>query len=370
MYLFKYYRPDFYFEKAIRYNELYFSSPAQLNDPNDLNLKYRFDNKLNLWKLLLRLECSYSHKDLSQILNLGKKGIYQGLNKIFKSKRITNNLEELDNIFETHKADIQKILYDNMLPINEIESKIYENEAEAEKFLVNLCEQSIKERLYRKIIPAVCSVSFSSKALDSMMWAHYAAGFGGCVVIYKTTHSDFYNLPSMKLKDNIFSKLFIDLTIKPIQYNNKIKEVSLLGYDHNAFELFFIKNRFWRYESEYRMFISEMNSGIENERNIRNYVNRNSGHIFYHEANAIKGIIFGPKMSFLKKEEIWQIVKSNMENTDLELCYFFDTQLSSSGKIKISMGHKAEKYQGYGLSKEPMSKTELSDVLRELEVTH
>lgn len=118
------------------------------------------------------------------------------------------------------------------------------------------------------------------------------------------------------------------------------------------------------------MFISEMNSGIENERNIRNYVNRNSGHIFYHEANAIKGIIFGPKMSFLKKEEIWQIVKSNMENTDLKLCYFFDTELSSSGKIKISTGHKAEKYRDYGLSKEPMSKTELSDVLKELEVTH
>lgn len=87
MYLFKYYRPDFFFEKAIRYNELYFSAPAQLNDPNDLNIDYRFDNKLKLWDILLRSPCDKSYKNLSHILDLSNLKIHKGLNRIFRGKK-------------------------------------------------------------------------------------------------------------------------------------------------------------------------------------------------------------------------------------------------------------------------------------------
>ncbi|WP_273826884.1 DUF2971 domain-containing protein [Providencia rettgeri] len=370
MYLFKYYRPDFLFDKAIRYNELYFSAPAQLNDPNDLNIVYRFDNGLNFWTLLLNSQCEYSHKDLSQILDLNKLNIQQGLNRIFRSKRIKSNLEALDELFDDHRAEIQEILYDNMNHINIIDPKIYGAEPNPRQFLVTLCEQSIKERLYKKIVPAICSVSFSSKALNSMMWAHYTAGFSGCVVIYKAKQSIHDKLPYMELKDNLLSMSSFKFDIKPIKYSNQTKEVSLLDPRSDTAELFCIKNRFWNYESEYRMSIAEKNIGIANERSTKKHVNRNLGHIFHHETSAIQGIIFGPRMSSLKKEEIWQVIKSNMEIRESELCYFFDAELSLSGKIKISSGQQAKKNQGKMLSKNKISEANLPNILKELGITN
>ncbi|MFA1646200.1 MAG: DUF2971 domain-containing protein, partial [Enterobacteriaceae bacterium] len=70
MYLFKYYRPDFFFDKAIRYNELYFSSIEQLNDPNDLKTSYFFEDRVDLWQSLLESEVSLGVKNLKDFLDL------------------------------------------------------------------------------------------------------------------------------------------------------------------------------------------------------------------------------------------------------------------------------------------------------------
>jgi len=58
--IFKYYRPNIYFEKAIRYNEIYFSANHELNDPNDLKATYYFEDNPALWKKLLALDTSKS----------------------------------------------------------------------------------------------------------------------------------------------------------------------------------------------------------------------------------------------------------------------------------------------------------------------
>lgn len=370
MYLFKYYRPDFFFDKAIRYNELYFSAGAQLNDPNDLSIEYRFDNNLMFWNVLLRSPCEYSFKDLTQLLDLSDSKIHKALNKVFKGKRIKGNLESLDALFEMQTNEIFEILYNN-LSFDSIDKTIYENQSDPKDFLARKCETGIKERLYKKITPAVFSVSFSSKALERMMWAHYAAGFSGCVVIYKAQKisSGNDNHIEMKLTDSLFSNNFFSFPVKPIKYSNQSKEVSILDPRSNIVDLVLTKNRFWRYESEYRIFVPEGNIGINGERNIKGTVNRNSGHVFHHENNAVQGIIFGPRMSRLKKEEIWQIIKSNMMNTNAKSFYFFDAVLSSSGKIDILNGQIAQKNQGYDLYKTTLTQVELLSVLNMLGIS-
>ncbi len=372
MYLFKYYRPDFFFEKAIRYNELYFSAPAQLNDPNDLNIDYRFDNKLKLWDTLLRSPCDKSYKNLSHILDLSNLKIHKGLNRIFRGKKIKSSIESLDSLFDSHVDEIRKIIDDGLLPINVIDSAIYGNIPEPRQYLVSLCENSIKERLYRKIVPAVFSVSFSANALDRMMWAHYAAGFSGCVVIYETQdfNIDGIPYPGMKLRENLFSSDKFNFPVKPIKYSNQAKEVSLLDPSANVAELFLTKNRFWRYEAEYRMFIPEANAGIGSERHVQRRANRNIGHIFHHDANVVKGIIFGPRMCEMKKESIWNCIKSNMENSNSTICYFFDSELSASGKITISKGQRAEKMKNFPLFRNKLSQTEMAKVLKEIGITN
>ncbi|MFJ5490571.1 DUF2971 domain-containing protein [Pectobacterium carotovorum] len=360
MYLFKYYRPDFFFDKAIRYNELYFSARAQLNDPNDLNIIYRFDNNLKLWDFLLHSPCEYSYKYLAHILDFADLKIHKVLNKIFKGKKIKGDLESLDALFDTHANEILSVLYECLLPLEKIDSAIYKNQPDPKIFLAKQCEIGIKERLYKKIIPAVFSVSFSSKALERMMWAHYAAGFSGCVVIYNA--QEFTPQSSnirMQLRDNLFSSNLISFPVKPITYSNQSKEISILDPTSNVVELILTKNKFWKYEAEYRMFIPEGNMGISGERDIKNSVNRNSGHVFHHETSTMQGIIFGPRMNNLKKEEIWQNIKSNMINTNAELFYFFDAELSQSGKINISNGQVVQNSQGYDLYKTALTQPEL-----------
>lgn len=371
MHLFKYYRSDFFFEKAIRYNELYFSARAQLNDPNDLNIDYRFDNKLKLWDVLLRSPCDKSYADLSHILNFNNLKIHNGLNRIFRGKKIKSGLESLDNLFDSHVDEIRKILYDGMLPLDEINPMIYENIPDPHQYLVTLCENSIKERLYRKIVPAVYSVSFSSNALDRMMWAHYAAGFSGCVVIYETQAFSFEDMTysGMQVRENLLSPHRFNFPVKPIKYSNQVKEVSLLDPSANVEDLFLTKNRFWKYESEYRMFIPEANAGIGSERHSEGRVNRNVGHIFHHDTNAIKGVIFGPKMSSMEKENIWNCIKSNMENSNSKICYFFDSELSASGKITISKGQQAKKIKNISLFRTGISQTNMDNILKTLGIT-
>lgn len=364
MYLFKYYRPDFFFDKAIRYNELYFSARAQLNDPNDLNIDYRFDNNLKLWDLLLRSPCEYSYKDLTHILDFSDLKIHKVLNKIFKGKKIKGDLASLDALFDTHTNEIFDILHECLLPLKEINTVIYKNEPAPKQFLAKQCEIGIKERLYKKIIPAVFSVSFSRKALEPMMWAHYAAGFSGCVMIYSAQElTSTINNIRIQLKDNLFSDYPVSFPVKPITYSNQSKEISILDPTSNILELILTKNKFWKYESEYRMFVPEGNIGIGGERNIKDSVNRNAGHVFHHETNVMRGIIFGPRMSKLKKEEIWQVIKSNVMNTNAELFYFFDAELTQSGKINISSGQVAQKKHGYDLYKNDLTQPELIDAV-------
>lgn len=367
MYLFKYYRPDFFFDKAIRYNELYFSARAQLNDPNDLNIEYRFDNKLKLWDILLRSPCEHSYENLTHILHLDDLKIHKLLNKTFKGKKIKGDLDSLDALFNIHANEILDALYKCLLPLDEIDSVIYKNESDPKQFLAKQCEIGIKERLYKRITPAVFSVSFSNKALERMMWAHYAAGFSGCVVIYSAQESaSSSNNLRIQLKDNLFSSQTISFPVKPITYSNKAKEISILDPTSNIFGLVLTKNKFWKYESEYRMFVPEGNIGISGERGIKDSVNRNAGHVFHHETSAMKGIIFGPRMSKLKKEEIWQVIKSNVINTSAESFYLFDAELSQSGKINISNGQVAQKMRGYDLYKTDLTQPELSHVMNTL----
>ncbi|EBJ3542594.1 DUF2971 domain-containing protein [Salmonella enterica] len=369
MYLFKYYRPDFFFDKAIRYNELYFSARAQLNDPNDLNIIYRFDNNLMHWDFLLRSPCEYSYRNLTHLLDLGEFKVHKALNKIFKGKRIKGNLESLDALFDTHDNEILGVLHECLLPLNDIDTAIYENEPDPKQFLAKQCETGIKERLYKKIIPAVFSVSFSSKALERMMWAHYAAGFSGCVVIYKVQENRNVNYVGMQLTDNLFSKDYVNFPVQSITYSNRSKEISILDPTASIIELILTKNRFWKYESEYRMFVPEGNIGIGGERDIKDSINRNTGHVFHHKTSTIQGIIFGPRMSKLKKEEIWQVIKSNIINSDADLLYLFDTELSPSGKINISNGQIAQHSQGYDLFKTDLNQVELFNILNMLGIT-
>ena len=105
MFLFKYYRPDFFFEKAIRYNELYFSSTDQLNDPNDLKTSYFFEDNASLWQKLLESEVFLGVRELKHILDLDDQRLAKELCRIFLGTPVDGSIEQLQEVWGIHYLD-------------------------------------------------------------------------------------------------------------------------------------------------------------------------------------------------------------------------------------------------------------------------
>lgn len=110
MFLFKYYRPDFFFDKAIRYNELYFSSTEQLNDPNDLKTSYFFEDNIPFWQALLESESSSGIKQLNVLLDLKDQNLAKELCILFLGTSIDGTIEGLEFIFNRYDQEITTIL--------------------------------------------------------------------------------------------------------------------------------------------------------------------------------------------------------------------------------------------------------------------
>lgn len=360
MYLFKYYRPDFYFEKAIRYNELYFSSHAQLNDPNDLIVNYIFEDNWMRWMALFGKHCEYGLEDIGLVLNVSKGKAAEDLNSLFKGREIKPDVGDLNRLFDENSSQIRKIIADNLLPEKQLPiDKIDPSKPHLQQF-VSLCEYSIKERIFQAFIPKTYSVSFSEEPLQPMMWAHYADGFKGCVVIYKANHNTQRDIPryEISLRDHIMSKDKFHFPLDKVEYNNNDRTVPLLatlfGIGDGSKVLLSTKNKFWDYESEWRMRVSEQYSGIGTAEYVENILNKSNGHIFYHDNDTICGVIFGPRFDRFKRGEVVDTILGNRRYQGSSACYFFDTELTSYGKVKVVNGTTSFPMNGVQLHERPL----------------
>lgn len=110
VYLFKYYRPDFFSDKAIRYNELYFSSAEQLNDPNDLKTSCLFEGDDELWQRVLESEMFFGVKNLKYFLDLHDCRLAKQLCWIFQGASINGSIEEFQRSFTKYNSEVATAL--------------------------------------------------------------------------------------------------------------------------------------------------------------------------------------------------------------------------------------------------------------------
>ncbi|WP_112925022.1 DUF2971 domain-containing protein [Escherichia coli] len=333
MYLFKYYRPDFFFEKAIRYNELYFSSTEQLNDPNDLKTSYFFEDRPDLWQSLLESEVILGVKNLKDFLDLGDGRLAKQLCRIFLGSPIDGSIEGLQSVFTKYDSEVKAALNQHIKQVDLIDFGVLEDSDKSISRLESICSSGIRERVLKGLRVGVFSVSFSSNALEPMMWAHYAAGFKGCVIIY---HAQNNIIP---LKRNIYSEEYINYPIDSVEYRNHEKHIPVLQCaltdDIAIRETLLVKNTFWQYEDEKRIFLTKryltqsfgrLNFALSND---------NSGRIHHHAPPLIAGVIFGPGFDEHKKEPIEFLLRDNRRHSPCAPFYLFDTELTSSGTMKI-----------------------------------
>ncbi|TDX12031.1 DUF2971 family protein [Buttiauxella sp. BIGb0552] len=366
MYLFKYYRPDFFFDKAIRYNELYFSSHEQLNDPNDLKTSYFFEDEIHMWQRLLESEFIAGVRELQDVLDLTDRSLAKELCRIFHGTPMDGSIEQLECTFLKYDDAIVASLGRHLKSSESIKSTPFKDSSESRSELILLCKNGIRDRVLKGIRAGVYSVSFSTRALEPMMWAHYAAGFKGCVVIYNALNNE------INLTRNIYSKEYFPFIVDNVEYEDCEKHIpilqSALGDDKSIRNILLVKNKFWKYEAEKRIFHTRTYIATKVWKLSFLLSKDHSDRIFHHDPSLIAGIIFGPGFSGEKKESIEFLLRDNRRHSPCEPFYLFDTELTSKGAIQIVRGKEVESSFQTGNTGE-ISRKELAAVLSKLGIT-
>ena len=336
---FKYYRQNFYFEKAIRYDEIYFSSNDELNDPLDLAFTPYFDDNEVVWNKLLQLKPIVETWDLTHFLDTTSQELASELNSIFKGS-ILEYQQTIKLLIDSKKEELTRVFINH---INNAMESGYTSIAKSEfsnfdtKVKADICILSLTGILSRGWSKKFYSCSFSRNALEPKMWAHYADGFKGCVIIYASNEDS-----SIKLKPHFNSLEYIPYNFLEIQYSNIEKKISILEYmlkNNIANSVLLTKNSFWSYEDEYRLLLSEEFSSVQLSL-VNQMPTSSNKRIFHHLPQSIVGVIFGARCSKEYKDHVRSILgeKHSYIKPKESGFYSFDTELTTDGNVVIKSG--------------------------------
>ncbi|WP_459655309.1 DUF2971 domain-containing protein [Achromobacter xylosoxidans] len=334
MIFFKYYRPNVFFEKSIRYNELYFSENIELNDPYDLKVKYYFEDNINSWKVALSSPPLSPTWSLENYIDIKNQHLIEKLNQIFLGTEIDSEGESIKDIVKSKSKQLEDIFSSviledppktkNRLPINDRAQ------------IISFCSTILTELLARSMSYRFYSVSFSKLPLSPMMWAHYAEGFKGCVVIYRASSEG-----EIDLFDHPQASESKPAKFKEIEYLDQKKSIPILECIAHGEKIstpfFFKKNAFWSYENEFRLLIKEkIDTRLLTISNVKkNY----RGRIFHHDPCAVAGVIFGPRSSLEFRKKTEHILRDNRFFRNKEPFFSLETELTHDGDIVVSSGY-------------------------------
>lgn len=220
---FKFYRPNVYFEKAIRYNEIYFCENNELNDPNDLKVSYYFEDDVCLWQKLLSLKPSIKTWDLGFFLDVADVSLALKLNDLFKGVKFDSAEGSIRHEVENQSQQLAEIFRASIRPERADTPPADLSKEASLDHKIQWCKLSLTALLTRAVDHKFYSVSFSKSALEPMMWAHYADGFKGCVVIY-----DDFNQRAIELRHNLSSKNRMMYEFFEVGYIDEEKKVPII----------------------------------------------------------------------------------------------------------------------------------------------
>jgi hypothetical protein len=292
--------------KELMYNEMYFSSPEECNDPFDSKTFYVFNDDKNKWEKLIQFASERLKIQMNENLS----------NEL--SQHICRQCPLL-----TFEEATNKNLFNGFIASSSIDN-----------VLVNYLSQTFHDilKIYR---PATrFFVSFSKTNSESLMWSHYADKHKGFCLIFKAIEGAMNLSPNHK-KEQIrretpnglspemsfglpdFFK-FIDIDYKPeVEFLNAFLHlpVYVSGDAKNEEERLNIitdqerhysqKGHNWIYENESRLILPPPPSWLF------------GGHIdytkqerlFHYEPSQLAGIIYGARMIEQEKNRVREILK-------------------------------------------------------------
>jgi len=291
--------------KELMYNEMFFASPEECNDPFDSKAFYEFKADKNKFKRLIL----FANENL-------KLPITQNL-----LEKLTNHICKLCPI--SFDDAIQKDLFSDFAAKSDIEIHI-----------TNRISKMIQQVLKLYNPPTRYFVSFSKTNSEPLMWSHYADRHRGFCLIFKAidgkilqSHTQQKAQIRRKTPKGIAEDMSFgmpeEFEFKNIDYKSKVKHldgflhlpVYINGKAKNESEQKKIydlqqkhysqKGKSWSYEKETRLILNPPPSFLFGE-----HIEYTSQERLYHyEPSQLVGIIYGAKMELRQKQRIDEILK-------------------------------------------------------------
>ncbi len=336
------YRPlsDILF-KELFYNELYFASYGELNDPLDLSTHLDFSTQnpkdlINLLYSIIKTTIISSYRKIRVIPSIEKERlinfrndkteVYSFCNKLFKS------VEHIENL------PYEKIAY---------EIKKIANEKNLDLFL-DLYKDEIN-RLTNVFFKNSSVTCFSETNSNFLMWSHYASKHQGiCLEFTLNEFGEFPYIININRNHNpeistIESKEVIYWErLNKVKYEDKILPINYFAifpifanehdcdlinlsksqwYPYATYleNIFCIKTKLWEYEKEWRSIELNFKEPRQPEKRIRHY-----------PPEALSKIFFGIRTPNEIKERIYQLINTQNPNTK-----FFTSILTNNGSLEF-----------------------------------
>jgi len=311
------YRPlsDFLF-KELFYNELYFASYSELNDPLDLTVKLNFkptDAKRLDYLIYSLIKISILPLFEEHIQNVKVKPT-QNLLKFAKNIELRSVL--------CKKLFSQLPINDEFITYNQIIEKLKPLSKENDlNFRFEAYEKEI-ERLTEIFFQSSFSTSFSKTYSDFLMWSHYSSKHQGICLEFTLGNKETF--PYIKTAPRTTNKkkykeryseweskigIFWD-RIHKIEY---VPELPTINYFDFAPVFENEGTLDWKYEEEWRAIEINFENNKQPESRIRHYPNE-----------ALTRVYFGIRTPNNIKERIYQIISNQNSETDFYVAKLTD----------------------------------------------
>lgn len=307
MHVYRYRSPGLLSHKSLIYDEWYFASREELNDPIDMQSKFEFpSNRKSTWLRLIKsfwqdetwAELAASYFDSICPIS------YETLIEEYDSHSV-NVVECIFKSGELSFSDVQKI--------GELQKQL--------KAVLSLYSPS-----------AGYSVSLSTRNNEMLMWSHYAASHSGYCLIYRPINGYLYQCPN-RLKDSLLvsrgctSLIGDKFKVEAIEYQNELDAIDAfsllpayntgykfeteqerLGFYEKIQKQLLTKNKCWRYEQEARLLLPQPSRYVSGESSYSNFQR-----LFHYDFNQVVGIIFGARMKEHEKLSIKEIINEKLQ---------------------------------------------------------
>lgn len=354
--------------KELIYNEMYFSSVSECNDPYEGRVFAEFGKYRDYWTQLIKMAFINSHVHSSSIT-------------------VSSSLAErlADCCVEMSPIDVNKF---KALNYSDFNIKVYIDEITPNNQLVDIpplyeAIDIIKHYVEIHMPAEEYFVSFSRRRDDILMWSHYANNHRGYCLIFRPVGNKImqdkrwmkkeftFDTPQSHISDGeIAFNIDESFELNDIEYTNgQIPKINAFALFHHvinpeafkkefndamnvAYSSYLRKHCAWKYEKETRLILLK---GVPQYIANRKISLSTHQRLFHYDPSHLVGIILGAKMPSEQREQIQEIVKQKVDmlkseprgNSQPSDFVIFKARLSTD-TIKIDM-EPVEVYTSRGI---------------------